>query len=205
MTSIPVSAILILAAMALFVVLCLKNVSTILVGILCMLLVSLACPDGVISAIFTTAVNSVTSTIGGMLLPFMLGSLVGEMMMSSGCGTVMGESILKISSRNAAPYMIFVFTILLNMTGMSSTAYIIAAVSIALLKAADLPRHIGLIGLCGGACVTAWVLPGVPGLPAANCPPPQSGVTPRGPAWASFLFHVEHLRQSACVPSRRLV
>lgn len=165
MTSIPVSAILILAAMALFVVLCLKNVSTILVGILCMLLVSLACPDGVISAIFTTAVNSVTSTIGGMLLPFMLGSLVGEMMMSSGCGTVMGESILKISSRNAAPYMIFVFTILLNMTGMSSTAYIIAAVSIALLKAADLPRHIGLIGLCGGACVTAWVLPGVPGLP----------------------------------------
>ena len=77
MTSIPVSAILILAAMALFVVLCLKNVSTILVGILCMLLVSVACPDGVISAIFTTAVNSVTSTIGGMLLPFMLGSLVG--------------------------------------------------------------------------------------------------------------------------------
>lgn len=165
MTSFAVSAILIIVAMVLFIVLCMKNVSTILVGILCMLLVSLACPEGAISAIFTTAVNSVTSTIGGMLLPFMLGSLVGEMMMCSGCGTVMGESILKISNRNAAPYMIFVFTILLNMTGMSSTAYIIAAVSIALLKAADLPRHIGLIGLCGGACVTAWVLPGVPGLP----------------------------------------
>lgn len=160
LTSTAFSAILILICLFLFVFLCLKGVNPVMIGLLCGAIMSVVCLSGFTTGLFTTFVGGISSTVSSTLFPFMSGAFVGGMMSVSGCSTTMGNLLMKHTSRKAAPWIIIIFTCIMNLTGMSSTMYVVAAFAIAVLRAADMPLEIGLICAGGFNMVIAWAMPG---------------------------------------------
>lgn len=160
LTSTVISAILILICLFLFVFLCLKGVNPVMIGLLCGAIMSVVCLSGFTTGLFTTFISGISGTVASTLFPFMSGAFVGGMMSVSGCSTTMGNLLMKRTSRKAAPWIIIIFTCIMNLTGMSSTMYVVAAFAIAVLRAADMPLEIGLICAGGFNMIIAWAMPG---------------------------------------------
>ena len=165
MTSIGVSGIMFLFCIALFIVLCFKGHSPMVIGMICIILMSITTADGFVTGVFSTATSTIGSTLASTILPFSTGSILGEFISCSRVGKVMGDDLVRRFKSKAAPFIILLFSAILNLLGMANVSFFIAAFSIPVLAAADLPCYIGLFANTTAMTIIGFAMPGCVGFP----------------------------------------
>lgn len=149
MTSIPLSLILIVASIACFIVLCYKGMSPIASALICTAIVSLADVGGFSNGFFTIFPAATTGFMQFMLLPFLTGAVFGTLMNASGCNEKLGRWLVAKAGPRFAPYTLALLTVILLLGGVMSYVFVVAYLSFGILKAANLPRVVGLTIMSG--------------------------------------------------------
>ena len=162
LTSVPASAAIIVLAFILFVLFSFQGVSMAPAALVCAFLVSLATPEGPISVLTTVFLDSSFTFAKSIIFPFAFAGLFSELMSTSGSSKAVGLRLVHWLGANKAPLVIALITAILNLAGITPHAFIVATLAFSVLKAANLPRAIGVAVLTGVATVMGYGLPGVP-------------------------------------------
>lgn len=149
MSSIPLSLIFILVSIALFIVMCYKGLSPIVASFVCTAIVSIASVNGFANAFFDTFAITTTGFMRYMILPFLSGATLGTLMNDTGCNQKIGTWLVKKAGPRFAPYTLAILTVILLLGGVMSYVFVVAYLSFGILKAANLPRVVGLTIMSG--------------------------------------------------------
>jgi H+/gluconate symporter-like permease len=149
MTSVALSFVLILAAIIAFIVLCYKGLSPIASALICTAIVALADTNGFQVGFFSVFPAVTTGFMAYMLLPFLTGAIFGTLMNVSGCNEKVGRWLVAKAGPRFAPYTLAILTIVLLLGGVMSYVFVVAYLSFGILKAANLPRVVGLTIMSG--------------------------------------------------------
>lgn len=149
MTSIPLSLLLILLSVGCFIVLCYKGLSPVASSLISTAIVALADVNGFADGFFTVFPAATTGFMAFMLLPFLTGAIFGTVMNASGCNEKLGRWLVAKAGSRLAPYTLAVLTVILLLGGVMSYVFVVAYLSFGILKAADLPRVVGLTIMSG--------------------------------------------------------
>ena len=160
-TSVTASAILIALAFILFIIFSFKGLSMGPSAFICAIVVALATADpiGSLTGTFLTTSFNFACTI---ILPFALAGLFSEMMTITGSSEAVGVFLVKKLGANNAPLIIALVTIVLNLAGITNYVFIVVPIAFSVLRAANLPRRIGVAIMQGVATVVFYGLPGIP-------------------------------------------
>lgn len=161
LTSIPVSAVAVLLSLALFVFLSFKGLGLIPNAIICAVVVSFTTQIGFFPTLFGTFMTESAAFLTSIFFPFVSGGILGSVMLASGCSMSIGKTLVRVLGTSRTPYVIMAITILLNLAGIATTPFIVVPIAMSLLKAANLPRRVGLAAAIGSMYTTMVTLPGV--------------------------------------------
>jgi H+/gluconate symporter-like permease len=154
------SAVAVLLAIFLFFYLSLRGVHILPTTILCTLIVGLSAEGGLVTSLYTTFSNAMGTFAGGVVIAFMSGGILGGLLQASGCSERFGRTVVSRFGVRFAPYALLVFVMIMAYCGITSYPFIAAILAFSLLRAANLPRNIGLIVIVGGATLTFYMFPG---------------------------------------------
>lgn len=149
MTSVPLSLLLIIASIVTFIVLCYKGLSPIVSALIATAIVAIADTNGFKFGYFTMFPMVTTGFMQYMLLPFLTGAIFGTLMNSSGCNAKFGTWLVSKAGPRLAPYTLALLTVILLLGGVMSYVFVVAYLSFGILKAANLPRVVGLTIMSG--------------------------------------------------------
>jgi len=149
MTSVPLSLLLILASIACFIILCYRGLSPVASALISTAIVSLADLGGFANGFFNLFPMITTGFMQFMLLPFLTGAVFGTLMNASGCNEKLGRWLVAKAGPRFAPYTLAALTIVLLLGGVMSYVFVVAYLSFGILKAANLPRVVGLTIMSG--------------------------------------------------------
>lgn len=158
--SVTVSAIAIIIALILFFILCYRGIGIIPCAILCAAIVSFTTEEGLFGTLLGTFMTSTGNYVAQMLLPFTFGGMFAAMMTATGSSEKIGRYLINHFGIRFAPYAIMVSVMLLGLGGVSAYPFIIAPLALSVLKAADLPRQIGAVIMCGSYAMVGYLIPG---------------------------------------------
>ena len=149
MTSVPLSFIMIMIAIAAFIVLCYKGLSPIVAALICTAIVALADVNGFVDGYFSVFTAATTGFMSFMILPFLTGAIFGTLMNASGCNEKLGRWLVAKAGPRFAVYSLGALTVILLLGGVMSYVFVVAYLSFGILKAANLPRTVGLTIMSG--------------------------------------------------------
>lgn len=152
---ITVSLIALVISFALFVILCLKNYNPIFVALICAIFISLFTPESILS-LFSVFLPGVAAQFQSFFLVYSLGGAFGYCLMSSGASAAVSNHLIRVFGKRNVPILIFVISTLFLFAGVASYQYAILAISLPLLKAANLPKKVALAAMSAGAGSVAF-------------------------------------------------
>lgn len=154
--------IVILSALALLIVLSYKNLGYVVAPVICAALISLVSESGFSNAFFVLFPQGCANFVKNMLLPVMSGSVLGEIMSASGAGDGIGKFVTEKLGSNNAHYAIMATSFIVALSGMSSSMFLMSALSHVVMKQANLPSYVGLVSFLSIKEIAAFALPGLP-------------------------------------------
>lgn len=163
-TSVAGSSLLLVVGIALFIVLCYRNVHTGVAAIIAAVVVGLGTEQGLILSIFDTFTGGVGTLVTSMFGVFTASGLLGYLMQETGASMSIGNKFIKMLGVDRAPYILALTTSVLLMAGVGNYIFVIVVLASALMEAASLPRRIGLVSCVGIAPMISFCLP-VPSVP----------------------------------------
>lgn len=159
LTSIGMSATLLVVGIVVFVLLCYKGVHTGISALIGACIIGISTPDGLLSSIFSTFAGGVGTFVVQMLWVFTAAGLLGFVMHETGASESIGKKMTALLGVNRAPYILSITTIILLIAGIGTYVFIMVVLSVSLMSAANLPRRIGLISCIGIAPAISFCLP----------------------------------------------
>lgn len=163
MTSVTVSALVVLLSLVLFFVLCYKGVGVIPVAIILSLLVSLTVEGGITAGIWNFFANGMGGFAGGLCFTFITGSIFGGVMTASGSSECIGRTLIHKFGPKFGPYSLIIFVMCLSYVGVGSFVFLGAILAFSLMKASNMPRQIACVAIVGAGYLSSWYLPGTTG------------------------------------------
>jgi len=160
LTSVVFSAFTIFLALIVFFILCYRGFGVIPCAILCAAIVGLSTPEGMLGTLIGAFMGSTSGYVGGMLLPFVFGGMFAGLMTATGSSEIIGKYLIGKFGSRFAPYAVMLAVMLLALGGVSAFPFIIAPLAFSVLKAADLPRQIGAVIMCGSYSLVGYLVPG---------------------------------------------
>lgn len=160
MTSVAVSAIAIVLAIAVFIVLAYKGLSPILAALVAATIIGFTCEGGPLTAIFDTFMGQAVNFISSILLMIVVGGLLSAVLEITGTTDSLANGIIRLLGEKSVPIVVFVMTGLLCFLGVGSYQFIVAPLALGLLQKANLPRNVGLIAMMAGYNAVTYCLPG---------------------------------------------
>ena len=157
-SSVIVSLIVLIIAIAIYVILTVKGTSPIIGALIAVALVSLVAEGGFTANFFGTFTGGMAGMLGGFFLQFGFGTLFGKFMDMTGAADRVGKTLMNKMGEKNLIYALMIATMLLAMTGAPHFA-LMPPLCYALMKHAKLPRYIGLTAVAG-AGTAATCLPG---------------------------------------------
>ncbi len=158
-TSVPLSAIVLIVAILLFLFMAIKGTHLIIAASCAIFVVAFAVPGGYFNAIFTTATDIAKGQFGGLLFVGSTGIFMACALNDCGCIDTISRVIVdKFGAKVALP-LIYFLTMLLCWCG-CSPQFIIVFLSFGLMKQLNLPRYIAMTLMCGSMAIGMLVLPG---------------------------------------------
>ena len=163
MTSVAMSAIVVLISLVLFFVLCYRGVGVIPVAVILSLLVSLTVEGGITAGIWNYFASGMGGFAGGLCLTFITGSVFGGFMTASGSSECIGRTLINKFGPKFGPYSLIIFVMALSYVGVGSFVFLGAILAFSLMKASNLPRQIACVAIVGAGYLSSWYLPGTTG------------------------------------------
>lgn len=154
-----ISAIAVVVAIVLFILLAMKGMNIIYASICCALIVSIFSVGGFTTTFFTTYATGVTGFLKSNLLTMVCGALFAGMMNLTGCNDKIGRQFVKLLGKDNAVYAIVLITIVLGLTN-ANNKIIVAYLSFGLMAAAGLPRYIALVATLGASNIAQYCMAG---------------------------------------------
>ena len=161
LTGIVPSAIAVILSLVLFIYLSYRGVDLIPIALLCAVVVSLTAKNGFFPTLFGPFMTETSAFLSSVFLPFVTGGILGSVMLASGCSLSIGKTLVKWLGPTRTPYIIMFLCIPLQMAGIATTPFILVPIAMALLKASNLPKRVGLAAAMGTIYTTQVSLPGV--------------------------------------------
>ncbi len=159
MTSITVSTLAILVAIALFIILSMRGIGPLISAVIAAALVSLTSVNGFATSFFTDFLGGVTSMVGNMFFLLVIGSIFGGVLSATGASERIGKTFVKVMGPTNFMFALILTNMLLAATG--AVPYVLMAfLSFGVLKEANLPRYIAMTAVCGTMVISQSVLPG---------------------------------------------
>ena len=160
MGGIILSLVLLIVCIVLFVVLCYKGFGPIPCAVLCSIIMALVAEGGFWPALFETWVQGAMGFCGNMILPFLTGGIFGHFLNVTGSSDRIGIWLVKKAGTRFSVYCIALLTMVLLYAGVMSYVFVVAYVGCGILRAANLPRQVGLAIMSGYGAVCITCLPG---------------------------------------------
>lgn len=160
MGSIVISAILLISCIALFVVLCYRGFGPIPCAVLCSIIMAVVAEGGFWNALFNVWVQGAMGFCGNMILPFLTGGIFGHFLNITGASDRLGSWLVAKTGPRFSVYCIALLTGILLYAGVMSYVFVVAYVGCGILRAANLPRQVGLAIMSGYGAVFITCLPG---------------------------------------------
>ncbi|MGN1002957.1 MAG: GntP family permease [Oscillospiraceae bacterium] len=157
-SSVVVSLIVLIIAVAIYVLLTVKGTSPIIGALIATAIVSCFAIGGFFENFFSTFTGGMAGMLGGFFLQFGFGTLFGKFMDMTGAADRVGKTLMNKMGEKNLVYALMIATMLLAMTGAPHFA-LMPPLCYSLMKNAKLPRYIGLTAVAG-AGTAATCLPG---------------------------------------------
>ena len=158
MTSIALSAMGLLLAIAAFILLCMKGPGAIFASVIATMIVALTANGGFAENFFAVFMTGTMGFMQNMLLLFISGALFGGLLNVTGCNDRIGRTLTKLLGERNVVYIIMVFAMVIAATG-ASPIIIVAYLAVGLCKSVNLPRYVGMCAMAGTMIMTQNVLP----------------------------------------------
>ncbi len=158
MSSVALSAIGLILAIAIFIVLCMKGTGAIFASVIATMIIALFANGGFAANFFTTFMTGTMGFMQNMLLLFITGALFGGLLNITGCNDTIGRTLTKAFGEKNVLYIVMVFSMVVAATG-ASPIIIVAYLATGLMKSVNMPRYVGMCAMAGTMIMTQNVLP----------------------------------------------
>ena len=165
LSSIPVSAVLLVLGIIIFVILCYKGINTAAAAIIASAVVALGAGTGFVDAMTNTWISGVGKFIGENGFGFISAGLFSYLMRETKSGESMAATMIKYISADYSPYIIAITAALLQLAGINTYIFIVATMTFSLMKKANLPIYIGYAACIAVPPIITFTMPGVPAMP----------------------------------------
>ena len=159
MTSITVTAIVVIVAIVLFMVLCIKGMGSIPAAFICVALVSVFADGGLVSNLTGTFISGMTENFATFFFMFYMGCAFGGLLSACGASDRLGFTFVKLLGQENSMYVIFLVSILLGLCGVAPCA-LVPFLAYGMLRASNLPRYIGMVAVASGTTISYTLVPG---------------------------------------------
>ena len=164
-TSIPVSTAILVVSIVLFVVMCYKGVHTATAALIASAIMAFGTTDGWMTTMTTTWVTGVGTFASQFALAFMSAGIFSYLMRETKCGEAIGQTFIKYVGGDNAPFILAIVAAILQLAGIQTYIFIVAAMAFGLMKAANLPIYIGYAAVVAVPPIVSFTLPGVTAMP----------------------------------------
>ncbi len=164
-TNVWVSALFVIAAIVLFIILCYRGVHTGIAAVISMLVGAFGSSEDYYTSVFVTFPSGVASLVQLMFFVFTMSGLLGFLMQETGCSMAVGNKMIKLLGTDRAWVAITLTSVILTLAGVGTFIFVVVVVAAPLMQAANLPRKVGMIAAQGIAPAINFCMPvaNVPG------------------------------------------
>ncbi len=164
LTSVPVTAIVVIAAIVLFIFLCIKGLGAIPSAFICVVLVGIFAEGGLVSNLTGTFISGMTENFATFFFLFSMGCAFGGLLSGCGASDRLGYTFVKLLGQENSMYVIFIVSILLGLTGVPPCA-LVPFLAYGMLRASNMPRYVGMVAIASGTTISYTLIPGSLGTP----------------------------------------
>jgi H+/gluconate symporter-like permease len=165
-TNVYLSGLFVILAIAVFIFLCFKNVHTGIAALISALIAALGSTNAFYVSIFEVFPSGVAELVEMMFFVFTMSGLLGFLMDETGCSRAVGNKMIKLLGTDRAWMAISATSIILMLAGVGTFIFVVVVVAAPLMKAANLPRKVGMIAAQGIAPAINFCMP-VPNVPGS--------------------------------------
>ncbi len=157
-----VSGLFVLVAIAVFIILCYKNVHTGIAAIIAAIIAAF----GSTNAFYVSMFEVFPSGVSLVSMMFTVSGLLGFLMDETGCSKAVGNQMIKWLGKDCAWMAISATAVVLMLAGVGTFMFVVVVVAAPLMKSANLPRKVGMIAAQGIAPAINFCMP-VPNVPGS--------------------------------------
>ena len=161
-----VSGLFVIVAIAVFIVLCYKNVHTGIAAIIAAIIAAFGSTNAFYVSMFEVFPSGVASLVSMMFWVFTVSGLLGFLMDETGCSKAVGNQMIKWLGKDRAWMAISATAVILMLAGVGTFIFVVVVVAAPLMKSANLPRKVGMIAAQGIAPAINFCMP-VPNVPGS--------------------------------------
>jgi H+/gluconate symporter-like permease len=164
-TNVYGSAIIVIIAVIVFILLCFKGMHTGIAALIATAIAAFGSADSFATSLFSTFPGGVSSLVSMMFFVFTASGLFATMMEKTGCAMSVGKTMVKWLGVDRSWIAISATTVILLFAGVGTYTYVIVVLALPLMKAANLPKKVGMIAGLGIATDVSFCFPvaNVPG------------------------------------------
>lgn len=159
MSSVAVTTIVVIAAIILFMILCIKGMGSIPAAFICVALVSIVADGGLVSNLTGTFITGMTANFATFFFLFSMGCAFGGLLSACGAADRLGRTFVKLLGQENCVYVILIVSILLGLCGVAPCA-LVPFLAYGMLRASNLPRYIGMVAVASGTTISYTLVPG---------------------------------------------
>ena len=160
------SGICVILAIVVFIILCYKNVHTGIAALIATIIAALGSTDSFYTSLFEVFPAGVASLVKLMFFVFTMSGLLSFLMDQTGCSRAVGNTMIKLLGNDRAWMAISATAVILMLGGVGTFMLVVGVVAAPLMKAANLPRKVGMIAAQGIAPAINFCMP-VPNVPGS--------------------------------------
>ena len=161
-----VSGLFVIVAIAVFIILCYKNVHTGIAAIIAAIIAAFGSTNAFYVSMFEVFPSGVASLVSMMFWVFTVSGLLGFLMDETGCSKAVGNQMIKWLGKDRAWMAISATAVILMLAGVGTFIFVVVVVAAPLMKSANLPRKVGMIAAHGIAPAINFCMP-VPNVPGS--------------------------------------
>ena len=165
-TSPLLSGLFVVLSIVVFIILCYKNVHTGVAALISAVIAAFGSTNSFAVSIFEVLPSGIASLVTLMFWVFTMSGLLGYLMDVSGASQSVGNTMIKLLGTDRAWLAITLTAVIMMCAGVGTFMMVVVVVANPLMKAANLPRKVGMIAAQGIAPAINFCMP-VPNVPGS--------------------------------------
>lgn len=153
------SAICVILAIVVFIILCFKGLHTGVAAIIAACIAALGSSETFMTSMFTTFPTGVSSLVLLMFAVFTASGLLAYLMEKTGCAMAVGNQLVKWFGVDRCYLALTLTAVILMLAGVGTYVYVVCVLAMPVMKAANLPKKVALISAVGISPAISFCMP----------------------------------------------